>query len=254
MGFKKHHEAYGLMRDIRSSEFLVAFHVCRFFFAFTKDIAQLLQGSSMDVFTACTSIDDARQCIQAARDSAEKCFAIIYQEVTDSTNTIGAGEVTARSNHPSSSPEEYWRWSMFNSFADFLHVELKECFSQLTTSALFGITLLPVNAVKPDGIRENIVRNLQTVFSTDLPCQYSLPQEVQQWVCKWKKEEPEQLPKTVSETLSAVNELAFPNITCISSCYWLHQLHLLLSKGQTLLLHMWKPSIGVQWVRPGWTV
>lgn len=42
-------EASGLLRDIRSSEFLVAFHVCRYFFAFPKDIAQLLQGSSMDV-------------------------------------------------------------------------------------------------------------------------------------------------------------------------------------------------------------
>ena len=50
-------EAYGLLQDIQSSEFLVAFHVCRFFFAFTKDIAQLLQGSSVDVLTAYVQVN-----------------------------------------------------------------------------------------------------------------------------------------------------------------------------------------------------
>ena len=93
MGFKSITEAYGLLRDIRSSEFLVTFHVRRFF-AFTKDIAQLMQGSSMNVLTAYKSTDEARQCSQAAWDAAEKCSASIYQDITDSANTIGAGEVT----------------------------------------------------------------------------------------------------------------------------------------------------------------
>ena len=75
-----------------------------------------MQGSSMNVLTAYKSTDEARQCSQAAWDAAEKCSASIYQDVTDSANTIGAGEVTVSchcamqqhcSNHPSSSPEEY---------------------------------------------------------------------------------------------------------------------------------------------------
>ena len=88
-------------------------------------------------------------------------------------------------------------------------------FSQLTTTALSGINLLPVNAVLPGGIHDNVVRNLQTVFSSDLPACYSLPQEIERWVCKWKKVEPGQLPKTLSETLLAVDDMSFPNITCI---------------------------------------
>ena len=94
-------------------------------------------------------------------------------------------------------------------------MRLKECFSQLSITALSGISLLPINAVLPGRIRDDVVHKLQTAFSSDLPARYSLPQEIERRVCKWKKVELGQLPKMLSETLQAVDDMSFPNITCI---------------------------------------
>ena len=82
-------------------------------------------------------------------------------------------------------------------------------------TALSGVSLLPVNTVLPGGICDDVVCQLQTAFSSDLPARYSMPQKIERWVCKWKKVEPGQLPKTLSETLQAVDDMSFPNITCI---------------------------------------
>ncbi|XP_065177014.1 52 kDa repressor of the inhibitor of the protein kinase-like [Sycon ciliatum] len=217
-------DACGLLRDIRSSEYLIAFHVCRYFFGFTKDIARLLQGSSMDVFTAYTEIADVRECIKSARLNSDERFADIFREAEQSVDKMGADDLRIprrcatqrhRSNLPATTPEEFWRRSVFVPFADSLLQELKARFNQITETAVSGLCLLPENAVLPCGISEDIVSKLQEAFATDLPAAYSLPQEVDRWVRKWKKVEAGNLPKSLADTLSAVDKMSFPNISCI---------------------------------------
>ena len=60
-------EASGLLKDICSSEFLISFYICRYFFGFTKDVAKQLQGTSKDVLSACDDIFSTISCINAAR-------------------------------------------------------------------------------------------------------------------------------------------------------------------------------------------
>ena len=216
-------EAAGLLHDLRSSEFLVALYTCRYFFAYTKDVARLLQGASMDVLTAYQQIADVRECIHVARIHAEERFSAVYQQVLETAELIGC-DVTIprrcasqrhRSNYPAISVEEYWRRSIFIAFSDQLALELKERFNELSATALSGLCLLPKKATLPHGITNALVANLQTSFSRDLPATYSLPQEVDRWVKKWQKVAPADVPTSLSDTLKSTDSLAFPNIHTI---------------------------------------
>ena len=219
-------EASGLLKDIQSSEFLVSFYTCRYLFGFTKDIANQLQGESKDVLSVYEDMSGIISCVTAARTDGETRFRAIFHEA-NTASELSREELTvprrcatqtSRSNHPSDSPEEFWRRSVYIPFADHLVGELKSRFNQLSTTALQGLCLLPENAVMPNAIPVNTVAELQKVFSSDLPAADSLQQEVERWVMRWQNTE--NLPQSLSDTYRATNCHLYPNISCI--------LHLLL--------------------------
>ena len=153
-------EADGLLKDIQSSEFLIAFYICRYFFRYTKDISKQLQGASKDVLSAYEDISDAISCINVARGDGEARSGTILQEANAASELSGqqitlprcCTAQTCRSNHPADSPEEFWRRSVYIPFADHLVSELKSRFNQLSTTAISGLCLLPGSAVMPNGI------------------------------------------------------------------------------------------------------
>ena len=221
-------EAAGLLNVLQSSEFLIAFYMCHYFFAYTKDIARMLQGQSKDVLAAYLDIRTSTACISDARNDAKGCFSGVFQLAEQAANLLGeeikiprrCGRQTQRSNHPAEEAVEYWRRAVFIPFADQLISELNGRFNQLATTAASGLHLLPKNVVKPDSRLDQAIGGLQEAFCTDLPAPQSFPQEVQRWVKKWKAVSPDALPKSWSATALAANSGSYPNISCL--------LHLLL--------------------------
>ena len=218
-------EANGLLKAIQSSQFLVAFYTCRYFFGFTKNIAKLLQGTSKDVLAAYKDLSTTKACIAAARADGEERFKNIFELANNASELSGGERIVVprvcaaqrhRCNHPASSPEEFWRRSVYIPFADHLVAEFSSRFNQLSTTAVSGMCLLPVNAV--NGISESKAKDLKSMFSCDLPDSDSFFQEVERWVTRWKVVE--SLPQSLVDAYNATNCSLYPNIS--------HILHLLL--------------------------
>ena len=140
-------EAAGLLNVLQSSEFLIAFYTCHYFFAYTyKDVARMLQGESKDVLAAYLDIRTATACISDARNDAAGCFSGVFQLAEQAANLLGeefkiprrCGRQTQRSNHPAEDAVDYWRRAVFIPFADQLISELNGRFNQLATTAVSG--------------------------------------------------------------------------------------------------------------------
>ena len=165
-------EANGFLKDIQSSEFLIAFYICRYFFRYTKDISKQLQGASKDVLSAYEDISGAISCINVVRGDGEARFSTIFQEA-NAASEVSRQQITLprhctaqtrRSNHPTDSPEEFWRCSVYIPFADHLVSELKSRFNQLSTTAISGLCLLPESAVMPNVILQAPLLKLRRSF------------------------------------------------------------------------------------------
>lgn len=214
-------DATGLLKQIRSSEFLVSFYVCKYFFGFTKNISKSLQGETKDLMSAYEDIQSATSCITAVRrDNCESSFRSIFEDATKA-RAMSDNEVTIprrcqrqtlRSNHPSESAEDFWRCSVFVPFADQLIQELNSRFSQMSMTAIKSLRLLPSYIVR-SSISNEFVNELKECFQTDLPDPGTFDQEILRWVSKWKNSDAS--PQSLSDTFSATNPLLYPNIYCI---------------------------------------
>jgi len=50
-------EGTGLNKQLRSSNFIVAFVICHYIFGFSKGLSRQLQGTSLDIITAYEMVD-----------------------------------------------------------------------------------------------------------------------------------------------------------------------------------------------------
>ncbi len=121
-----------------------------------------------------------------------------------------------RSNHPASSPSEYYRLSISIPLLDHLLLEIDTRFSKHQQTAIQGLSLVPSILVK--STTEEIavkLTELVNMYSEDLPHPASVESESQCWQMKWKQELDTHgqacLPTTASQAMRHATSL-FPNI------------------------------------------
>ena len=213
-------EASGLYAQLTSPAFLVAFQVCQYVFGFTKILATLLQGSEMDIITAYQHIEEVCREIQSVRENAETEFKPIFQAASQMAQMSGnqvsmprnCSRQTLRSNVESSTPEEYYRRSVFVPFLDSLLLQLSSRFSKLSGLAAKALFLLPQNL---DDITDTCIADIVEFYEKDLPSAQTVKQELRFWKGHWATEKGK--PGTVSETLChpSCSMRRFPNICTI---------------------------------------
>ena len=82
-------EAQGLLHQIRSSGFIVAFHTALYFFGYTKGLSKSLQGRTLDVVEAQKHVSLVRDELQSVRRNAEQEFSLLYDKMKKMRNHCG---------------------------------------------------------------------------------------------------------------------------------------------------------------------
>ena len=120
------------------------------------------------------------------------------------------GRQTSRSNVQASSPEEYWRRTIFVPFLDYLIQALSDRFTQLKEDATRGFQLLPKNAavITPEDAAKICER-----FNSDLPSAETFMQEIRWWKIYWSDKT--KAPLTLQATLASplYSPRSYPNIS-----------------------------------------
>ena len=187
-------------------------------FGYTKPLSILSQGSSMDVITAYNDIHTVKKILLDMKEGIQASFNSMLA-MAEIGGTAGmpiprrCGRQTARCNVEASTPEEYWRRTIFVPFLDHLIQEFEERFSQLSEAAVRGLHLLPSN------ISNISTEDIQTIcqrFRADLPSPEFFSQEVRRWQVLWNTQ-PTEPPSTLRDTLLSPFFVpkSYPNIATV---------------------------------------
>ena len=211
-------EAQGLLHNIRSSGFIACFKVNHHMFGYTKPLSCLLQGTAMDVITAYNEIKTIKKVYSDMRADPRKEFEPIYKAMCDMAGECGitvsriCGRQTSRSNVEASTPEEYWRRTIFIPFFDHLIQAFSDRFSQLNEDAIRGFKLLPSNVSE---ISSQDIDVICQRFKSDLPSPDSFTQELRRWKLFWcgHPDPPSSLELILTSPLYSPK--SYPNISTV---------------------------------------
>ena len=215
-------EANGLLHALSSDSFLVALRSNLYMSGYLKPLSVLLQGSHLDILEANKEISRVIQLLEENREKSEEKFHPIFQATCNMTLLHGrptpeiprqAGRQTQRSNVPATTPEEYWRRSVFVPFLDTLIAELNGRFSAMSKKAVQALLLMAENL---DRLTDGAISDLHEAFLSDLPDDSSFVAELERWRKKWEGVPPESLPTSMKDLLSLhLNSLSYPNLSRI---------------------------------------
>ena len=112
-----------------------------------------------------------------------------------------------------STPEEYWRRTVFVPFLDHCIQEFEERFSRLNEDAVRGLHLLPSNISK---ISTEDIQAICQRFRPDLHSPEFFSQEVRRWQVLWNTQ-PTEPPSTLRDTLLSPVFVprSYPNVATI---------------------------------------
>mgnify|MGYP000751363744 FL=1 len=220
-------EAYGLMKKITDSVFIVAFNTVIHFFGYIKGLSVQLQGSSLDVIQGYGMVSHVRSVISEARNNTsefnsvfESCVLMANKANTTISIPRICGRQTQRSNISANSPSEYYRLNIYLAFVDSLNQQLSLRFNDLTHKAVKTLNLLPSNL---DNLEQQTVESIFELFETDMPSPDNFSKEVKLWNQTWRDEEKK--PNSITDTLqmrSVFSPKMFPNINAILHLLLLH--------------------------------
>ena len=220
-------EAYGLMKKITDSVFIVAFNTVIHFFGYIKGLSVQLQGSSLDVIQGYGMVSHVRSVISEARNNTsefnsvfESCVLMANKANTTISIPRICGRQTQRSNISANSPSEYYRLNIYLAFVDSLNQQLSLRFNDLTHKAVKTLNLLPSNL---DNLEQQTVESIFELFETDMPSPDNFSKEVKLWNQTWRDEEKK--PNSITDTLRmriVFSPKMFPNINAILHLLLLH--------------------------------
>lgn len=215
-------EGTGLNKQLRSSNFIVAFVICHYIFGFSKGLSRQLQGTSLDIITAYEMVDLITDELKKIRTDDVTEFSKLYEDCVkmaeDAEQPLSkprvVGRQTLRSNVEAQNLEEYFRRSIFLPFLDHLISQLEDRFSGRSQDAIKALYLLPKNLGK---LEDDTVKKILSCYESDLPSSVDFKQELALWRRFWSSRN--ELPSTVSDTLEKISadgvQLLYPNITSI---------------------------------------
>lgn len=117
-----------------------------------------------------------------------------------------------RSNPSISSPEDYFRVTLYNEFLDHLVAELHSRFldSSVHDIILGLLHLLPTECINENSVPKELAEAVFQKFENDLPHPMMMETEYSLWKAKWKQESLH--PKKLVDTFLACSLFQFPNI------------------------------------------
>ena len=143
--------------------------------------------------------------------SDEEAFQSSYRIAIETAQSVGVEPCVVsrqrhRSNTPRSSPEDYYRCSVFIPLLDHINAEFETRFGPLQQKAAKLLTLVPSVVANGDlGIKD-----VAEFYEDDLPNPCTLDFEARQWERQWSSVETK--PDSLETSLKACDADSFPNI------------------------------------------
>ena len=145
---------------------------------------------------------------------ATKLGKLLHGNEFEITTPRLSGRQAHRSNHPSTTPEEYYRVSLYNEFLSHVWAELEERFHNNSNVIVMGLLyLVPSECVRLDDqsdIPQQLTDAVQ-LFSDDLPHSVMFSVEYNSWVRDWKACSTA-VPQTLTEALEKCCSISYPNL------------------------------------------
>ena len=126
------------------------------------------------------------------------------------------GRQVHRSNPEISSPEDYFRITLYDEFLSHVVSELQSRFvdNPAHDIALGLLYLLPsecINVKQEDSLPKELAQAAE-VYKDDLPHSMMLSTEYSTWIRKWKQQNKSEFPNRLVDALQACSALHFPNL------------------------------------------
>ena len=141
----------GLKAALSSFQTLAIFIVTRNVLDEVKILAAKLQKCDQDIYDAYTMVHDSINSLKVLRSTIGTTFTYWYQEVLQLAETISVTETIPRkmtlmrnrTNTPSGSPQEHYKWAMAIPLLDSFITQLEERFAGEENHGHILLSLIP---------------------------------------------------------------------------------------------------------------
>lgn len=214
-------KASGFIHQIESSTFLLTFKILLEFLSYLRELTLKLQLEAIDVVYAYKHVISS---FKSMREDSETEFRKIFKEATKLGKDLHgpAFELeqprinrrqTNRSNIEASTPEDYYRITLYNEFISHVVCELEERFVK---TPLHGISLLHLSPSQCSSkqLDDPIPKEISEAahfYEQHLPSLSMLPTEYRMWVRKWKQDDCV-VPAKLIDAFCACHSMTFPNL------------------------------------------
>ena len=223
-------KANGFLYQLQSPLFLVSFQILVQVLHILRELTVKLQLKATDVVSAYKLVESLVSRLKSMRTNSVSEFKKQFAEAAkvakqlhgdefELTTPRLSGRQTYRTNPPSSTPEEYYRITLYDEFLSHVTSELEERFvnnpSQSITVGL--LHLLPSECVKlgNDAVVPEDLAKAVHLFKGDLPYAVMFNTEYYSWVQQWKDCSSAAVPDTLISALKECSVLAYPNLNAM---------------------------------------
>ena len=224
-------KANGFLFQLGSFTFLVSFHILIQFFQILREVTVNLQRKAADVVYAYKMVTGVLSSLNSMRRNSGVEFKKLFSEVIKLGKRLYGSEfeITTprlssrqahRSNHPWTTPEEYYRVSLYNEFLSHVLNELEERFlnnntQQIVTGLLYLVPSECIQLEEGSDIPQPLA-DVVELYSDDLPHSVMFSIEYNSWVREWKACSTA-IPQTLTEALEICSSrsIAYPNLTVL---------------------------------------
>ena len=222
-------KANGFIFQLQSPSFLIAFKILLHILYILRELTVKLQMHAIDVTYAYQQVTTVVSTLKKMRENSSSQFHLLFTETTQlgqqlhgnqfelSTPRI-VGRQVHRSNPETSSPEDYFRITLFDEFLSHVISQLEDRFvNNPAHSIALGLLYLLLSEcvrVESDCILPTELAQAADLYKDDLPHSVMLSTEYNMWVAKWKQQHAisAEIPNKLVDALQSCSDLQFPNL------------------------------------------
>uniref|UniRef100_A0A1A8S7Z0 Protein-kinase, interferon-inducible double stranded RNA dependent inhibitor, repressor of (P58 repressor) b n=1 Tax=Nothobranchius rachovii TaxID=451742 RepID=A0A1A8S7Z0_9TELE len=212
-------DAYSIAESLADFETVVTSIILKNVLTFTRAFGRNLQGDTLSVFAAATSLTAVLHSLNEVNDNIDVYHEFWYEEAVSlaalmeipvsiprlfvrKQRAADMGEIQA---------ESYFKEYVTIPVIRGIMQEVEDMFCETNMKALKCLSLVP--AVMGQMKFNTTEENYANVYHSDLPNPDTLPAELHCWRIKWKHRGKEvRLPTTIHETLQLPDVKFFPNV------------------------------------------
>ncbi|KAG9348623.1 hypothetical protein JZ751_002363 [Albula glossodonta] len=212
-------DAYMISESLADFEFVVTLVVLKNALSFTRAFGKNLQGPTLDVFFAASSLTAVLHSLNEVMDNIEVYHEFWFEEAVNLSDAMDVQVRIPRlffrkqraETGMEIQPESYFKEYLTVPLVGRIIQELKDIFSENHLKALKCLSLVPavMGQLKFNASEESNA----DLYRNDLPNPDTLPAELHCWRIKWKHRGKEiSLPSTIHDTMQLAEVKFFPNV------------------------------------------